>query len=287
MKYNKYIKRNVIKYYKNKMSNFIFIDGSYFIFYRYYALLQWWNISKQEPVIEETPPSENERFVELFKTTFIKKIKEISKKLKVDNPIYIVGKDCPREKIWRHSLFDNYKGERKKDNNIGFFFKLTYEEELFEKSGIETILSYPELEADDCIALTVKHIQSYYNENTIYIIANDMDYIQLCNDKIYLYNLKYKKVSEIISSQEDADKHLFCKLLTGDKSDNIPSIFPKCGIKTAIKCYEDKDYFENKLNSNKEARELYERNRKIIDFNEIPNNLRNGFLKNIIKINID
>ena len=93
------------------MANFIFIDGSYFIFYRYYALLQWWNISKQEPVIEETPPSENERFVELFKTTFVKKIKEISKKLKVDNPIYIVGKDCPREKIWRHSLFDNYKGE--------------------------------------------------------------------------------------------------------------------------------------------------------------------------------
>ena len=25
----------------------------------------------------------------------------------------------------------------------------------------------------------------------------------------------------------------------GDKSDNIPSVLSKCGIKTAIKCYDD------------------------------------------------
>lgn len=263
-------------------NDFILIDGSYFIFYRYYALIQWWSISKQEPSLEN--PCENERFVDLFKSTFIKKIKEIPKKLKIKNPIYIVGKDCPRDKIWRNEFIDNYKGERKSDNYAGYFFKLTYQEGLFEQAGIKTILSYPELEADDCLALTAKFIYENYNENRIHIIANDMDYVQLCNDKIDIYNLKYKKISEI-SNPEDADKYLFCKIVMGDKSDNIPSIFPKCGLKTALKYYEDKDYFESKLNSTPGSRELYERNIKIIDFNSIPLHLVNGFLQNVIKTN--
>jgi 5'-3' exonuclease len=262
------------------MSNdFILIDGSYFIFYRYYALLQWWSISKQEPSIEN--PSENERFVDLFRSTFIKKIKEIPKKLKIKNPIYIVGKDCPREKIWRNDFIDNYKGGRKSDNNVGYFFKLTYQEGLFEQSGIKTVLSYPGLEADDCLALTSKFIYENYNEHRVHIIANDMDYIQLCNDKIDVYNLKYKKIS-YISDKEEAEKYLFCKIVMGDKSDNIPSIFPKCGLKTAVKCYEDKEYFETKMNSFDGSIELYERNKKIIDFNMIPENLVNGFLESVI-----
>lgn len=258
--------------------NFILIDGSYFIFYRYYALIQWWNVSKQEPVLDD--PCNNDRFIELYKTTFIKKIKEISKKIKIQNPIYIVGKDCPREKIWRHSFIEHYKETRKSDKNVSFFFKLTYDENLFEKAGVNHIVSYPELEADDCIALTCKYISNKYNNNSynIYIIANDMDYIQLLNNNIYIYNLKYKLISTI-NTQEEANKYLFCKILMGDKSDNISSIFPKCGIKTAIKYYEDKNQFENKLKSLQHSQELYERNKKIIDFNHIPEYLVYNFLK--------
>lgn len=33
------------------MHNFILIDGSYFIFYKYYALTQWYKCSKQEPLL--------------------------------------------------------------------------------------------------------------------------------------------------------------------------------------------------------------------------------------------
>ena len=264
----------------NDTKNYILIDGSYFIFYRYYALIQWWNVSKQEPVLDN--PCDNERFIELYKTTFIKKIHEISKKLKISNPIYIVGKDCPREKIWRHSFIEHYKETRKSDNYAGFFFKLTYEENLFEKAGVNHVVSYPELEADDCIALTCKYISNVYNQDSynIYIIANDMDYIQLLSHNIYIYNLKYKLITNI-NTQDEANKYLFCKILMGDKSDNIPSIFPKCGIKTAIKCYEDKKYFENKL-ENIDTRQLYERNRKIIDFNHIPQYLVDNFLKYLV-----
>jgi 5'-3' exonuclease len=32
----------------------------------------------------------------------------------------------------------------------------------------------------------------------------------------------------------------------GDVSDNIPSVSPKCGPKTAMKCIEDPDFFAKK-----------------------------------------
>ena len=75
---------------------------------------------------------------------------------------------------------------------------------------------------------------------------------------------------------------MFCKIITGDKSDNIPSVFPKCGIKTAEKYYNDKELFEKKLETTPNAKELYERNRMIIDFNYIPKEYVNN-VNEIIK----
>ena len=66
---------------------------------------------------------------------------------------------------------------------------MTYSENLFEESGAKTILSYPQLEADDCIALTTKHIQSTYPEAKIYIITADLDYLQLVNENTFIYDL--------------------------------------------------------------------------------------------------
>ena len=67
----------------------------------------------------------------------------------------------------------------------------------------------------------------------------------------------------------------------GDKSDNIPSIFPKCGIKTAIKCYDNKEYFNDKL-KDKAILDNFNRNKKLVDFNEIPTNLKKGFYRKYI-----
>jgi 5'-3' exonuclease len=56
----------------------------------------------------------------------------------------------------------------------------------------------------------------------------------------------------------------------GDISDNIPSVFPKCGPKTALKYYDNKADFEKRLNSCDEFISQYNINKKIVDFNEIP-----------------
>lgn len=256
--------------------NFIIIDGSYFIFYRYYALVQWWSFYKNEKIEN---PYENEEFLNKFKTSFVDKVKEISKKLKIDNPIYLVAKDCPRQTIWRHAYIEKYKANRAYDtnehSNISNFFKMVYSDKLFESAHIQKVIEFSELEADDCIALTTKYIFNKFKQHTdstvnIYIIASDIDYLQLLEPSLHIYDLKFKSIKESKKYTGNAKKDLFYKIVMGDKSDNIPSIFPKCGLKTAIKCYEDPLFFEEKLKQFQHSKELFERNRQIIDFNYIP-----------------
>lgn len=264
-----------------QINNFIIIDGSYFIFYRYYALVQWWSFYKKEKIENAF---NNEEFLNKFKLSFIDKVKEISKKLKIENPTYLVAKDCPRDTIWRHSYIEKYKANRIYDTNvikdISNFFEMVYRDKLFEIAGVKEIIRFSELEADDCIALTTKYIFNQFKEQhgkvqgkpylNMYIIASDIDYLQLLEPGLHIYDLKYKSIKESKKYTGDAQQDLFCKIVMGDKSDNIPPIFPKCGLKTAIKCYENPTFFEEKLKQFPNSKELFERNRQVIDFNYIP-----------------
>ena len=256
--------------------NLIIIDSSYFIFYRYYALLNWWKLAK--PNDELLIPFENELFVEKFKKTFKNTILNLNKKLKLKNFKIIAALDCPRKEIWRNQIFKFYKSNREKEDNFlgGPFFKLGID--LLKNMNI-LCLSCSNLEADDCIALTCQYYNKNIKENStsenlikIYIIASDHDYLQLKNDNTYIFNLKFQEIKKSNDSKFD----LFCKIITGDKSDNIPGIFKKCGPKTALKYFNDNDLFKKQLEK-EDNENLFLQNKKIIDFNEIPNNLIEHF----------
>jgi 5'-3' exonuclease len=257
--------------------NIILIDLSYFIFYRYYALIQWWKLAKPDDVLDN--PSENEEFIKKFIKTFVDKFNEIPKKLKLKNFLIIGGKDCPRDQIWRNSLFNNYKEQRVYDDDFmgGYFFKLAYSEII---PKLCPIINCDKLEADDCIALLAKHIKNKYDNKKIFIIANDMDYLQLADDTIKIINLKYKNLQESKNSTGNKECDLFCKIVLGDKSDNIPGIFKKCGPKTAINYYENRELFFEQLNK-ENALERFTLNNKIINFNEIPEELQKQFLEKL------
>jgi 5'-3' exonuclease len=215
---------------------------------------------------------------------FIETINKLPRNLglgKNTNPIILVGKDCKRSDIWRNELFPAYKGTRGMDTSFmgGPFFKMVYEEQLFIQSGAIKILKHPKLEADDCIALSVKHLLKTNPNSKIYIVTSDKDYLQLACPQVQLFNLSYKKLTDQKSCTGNSECDLFCKLVTGDSSDNIPSVFPKCGIKTALKYYENKSLFEKKLAESELYQKQYLLNKKIIDFNEIPNDLAEEFMK--------
>ena len=247
---------------------FIFVDGSYFCFYRYYALTNWWK--NAYPDEELNNPLENNIFVDKFKKLFIENLQQIPKKLKLDkktNPILIVGKDCKRENIWRNTLYPQYKATRTQEN--GFM------------GGAKAILHHPQLEADDCIAVSVKHLIHKYPKCEIYIITSDKDYLQLQSHNVHLFNMAFKNIADKKSSTGNSNTDLQVKIIMGDISDNIPSVFPKCGPKTALKCIENSEYFTSKMANNADYYKQYELNKKLVCFDNIPDNLINEFMESL------
>ena len=267
---------------KNIKKTFIFIDGSYFCFYRYHSLLTWWKNAYPEIILDD--PFLNEQFVAKFRKTFVDHVQNLRKNLGIPKdvkPTIIVGRDCKRENIWRNELFPKYKATRANGKEDGFmggpFFKMVYAENLFIDG---TILSHPKLEADDCVALAVKHVLQKYSCCDVYIITSDKDYLQLAEPRVHIYNLGFKKITDQKSSTGSAECDLFCKIVMGDISDNIPSVFPKCGPKTALKYYDNKAEFQKRLMSDDAFISQYNINKKIVDFDEIPVELKNELFAN-------
>ena len=264
--------------------NFILVDGSYYIFFRYHALLVWWRHAMANSDISE--PTQAPEFIDKFKSTFATKLKEIPKKLKIkDKYVMMIAKDCPRKAIWRNEHFQQYKATRESDDSImaSPFFAASYDS-LFAEAGVDTILSYPHLEADDCVAITTRHILGTYPDAHVWIIASDMDYAQLANDRTSIITLKFTNLLASKHCSGNADKDLFCKIVSGDKSDNIPAVLPRCGPKTAARYYEDRSSFEKKLDETEGARELFERNKRIVSFDCIPHHLVEGFRRECLRL---
>ena len=86
----------------------LFIDMSYYIFYRFYALRNWYKRSQEDELDVETL-MENELFINKYHKLFKENIKKIQKKHNIQNSLVIFGKDCRRYDIWRNQYYDEYK----------------------------------------------------------------------------------------------------------------------------------------------------------------------------------
>jgi len=79
------------------------------------------------------------------------------------------------------------------------------------------------------------------------------------------------------------------KILNGDCSDNILTIFPKdrkvLPLKKRKELIEDEDKLKEYLDENPEIKEKYKINCKMIDFNFIPKDLQKEILKEFKKLN--
>ena len=260
---------------------FILVDTSYWIFYRYFALLQWWNHAKPDNPLGEDP-YKNEEFVEKFIKTFTESLDGFKKKQKLhkqrgkpETPCTIIAcRDCPRKEIWRNKYYDHYKETREKDDSFmgGPFFKLAYinENKMLYDSGVNHVLQFPNLEADDIVAITKNNIRTKYPFAKIIIIANDLDYLQLVDENTNIINFQQKNLQDGKKVFAEPEKNLFFKIVLGDKSDNIMPVFKKCGPKTCEKYYENEDLFNQALKKENDALKKYELNKKLVSFLEIP-----------------
>ena len=261
----------------------LFIDMSYYIFYRFYALRNWYKRSQEEELDVENV-MKNELFIKKYHKLFIENIKKIQKKHKIEDALVIMAKDCRRYDIWRNKFYEEYKQNRDEKNKTfnPDIFIYTYEDIVPELKELNIkILECENAEGDDIIATLKKKFRNQYEEKPIYIITNDHDYLQLFDNNTYIYNLQGLNL-RTKSRGEEIDLKL--KILQGDVSDNISSIFLKKISKNKIlEFVYDNEKLEDYLKENKESLELYNRNKLLIDFDMIPENIKETII-NLIEI---
>lgn len=252
----------------------LLIDASYYVFYRFYAVYNWWSHqdeNKEKPKDKlMDDPSFNEKYVKMFKSVLM----NLSKLHEVPVTNIIFAKDCPRDTIWRHQNYDAYKSTREETRLASFdasVFTFTFASVL-PTVGCK-VLAVDALEADDIIAILTKMILQKNPDADITIITNDNDYIQLCtlSDNISIMNLQGKQLKD--RAEVAVDKYILYKTIIGDKSDNIPSIMKKVGIKTAQKLALNPDELQKVFDKHPEAKRQYEMNDLIMNFNNIPAHL--------------
>tara|TARA_B100000674_G_scaffold421199_1_gene372720 strand:+ start:1617 stop:2429 length:813 start_codon:yes stop_codon:yes gene_type:complete len=254
----------------------ILVDCSYYIFYRYHALKNWY--SKAHPENKFDNPVEDEIFIKAYTKNFMLSIENLLKKNKIKNYSQLIFcRDCKRDSIWRNEHFKKYKDTRKHTSDIGQIFKYTYSNILphIIQNNIYQIKS-DNAEADDIVAVITQQIKEKYPTYKIIILANDHDYLQLVNSNVTILAGNNKKIND--KSNGSAQLDLLVKIIMGDKSDNIPSCMKKCGIKTSLKFANNPELLNHTLNNNPDFKKQFEHNSLIIDFKNIPENIRNNII---------
>jgi 5'-3' exonuclease len=260
------------------------IDTSYYIFYRYFAVFNWYKLA-QRTVLDVPTILQNKQFMDKFTKLFEDNLEKLRKKHNIPYNNIIFAKDCIRDRIWRYQYYKNYKKTRdeKLTTFNGDIFKYCYNHlmpELQKRLGVQSC-EYDSAEADDIIAIFTRHICEITEKKTqIVIVTNDNDYLQLIDDNVMLVNMKSLDLKTRLEYTPDI--YLKMKIILGDKSDNIPSVFPKCGDKKAQQLAENEELLEEKLSKSDEFREKYELNKLLIDTTQIPEKIQTD-IRNMLK----
>jgi 5'-3' exonuclease len=260
--------------------HFVLVDLSYVIFHRYFAVMAWSRLT-QNNIEDKTEVCEK---MKKGLHAFLQKLKKILKLENLDN-VFLM-RDTSRSMIWRNAVYPGYKknrdvekaGEAKFDPEV---FAMMHEQ--IAEFGMKG-LGVPRAEADDVIAVSTRVLYEKYPDAQVTIITNDNDFVQLVTKfpSLHIYNANFV---DIVARFDETMLSVYTewKVIKGDKSDNIPSIGPKIGDKTALKLALAPELLAKKLTSDPAVNERYLMNKTLIDFNSIPAELQgeieHGFRK--------
>ena len=291
----------------------VLIDYSYFQYYVIFsAFNKWMKVNKAEAdtmikSADETDQSNlpnllvSDTFKRELKRTFVKRCEALDFILRnnfendmdiADDIDIIAVQDDSLSNSFRKELFPEYKAQRKlikKSYDVRAIKK--YIEEILlpdlEKSGsfIYKILKVPGAEGDDVIATILKKCSDDYYLKIL--IASDHDFLQITDVK--QFDLTGREVKAILKTKKeeielDSKMVLLTKIIQGDQADNIPSIGEKIGKVKAYKLAKDPEQLRSLLIENQDAAKQFALNKKIIDFNEIPECLSNLIIEQARKV---
>jgi len=190
-------------------------------------------------------------------------INQIMKLINKDKPDLMVAAFDTSKKTFRHEKYAEYKATREKMPEE-MIAQLPYLWKILKSMGIPT-LEQPGFEADDIIGTLSKMASK--EELDVFIVSGDKDFMQLINERIFLYAPAGKQSGVKIYDRNGVidkwgvppEKIIDLLGLMGDSSDNVPGV-PGVGEKTAVKLIHEYGSLEASLDhadevKNKRARE--------------------------------
>jgi hypothetical protein len=205
---------------------------------------------------------------------------------------------CDTDSSWRKKRFQYYKAHRAKDrekSDLDWDSIRSFIDDLrqdLDEVFPYKVVGYPSAEGDDVIAILTKHLQTAECESdnpfdqmmaeppSILIVSSDHDFMQLH---------KFKKVKQWSPMQKkfvrsENPDFLVEKIITGDKGDGVPSVlmpddFLVNGTARATPVTQAiKEKYKAYQSLTAEEKVRYDRNRLMIDFDMIPDNITQGVL---------
>lgn len=223
---------------------------------------------------------------ELIRHMILNSIRMYNKKYRNDYGQMVICADGMN--TWRKNFFPQYKAHRKKGREESsmdwneIFRVLNLVREEIKQNLPYKVLHLEGCEADDLIGALVYHTQEFGNFEPIMIISSDKDFIQLQK----FSNVKqFSPIQKKVVADKHPRKYLFEHICRGDKGDGIPNILSpdNCFVdeirqsplkQNLIDTWIDDGY----INMPEEIKRNYQRNRKLIDLSEIPEDIYNNIV---------
>lgn len=264
----------------NNHTPFLLVDVSYLSFYRFFSTQIWYHKLHPEANYDENYDwTTNMEFMNRFTQNYMSSVDRFRARYNIPYSNVVFCRDCPRDNIWRLSVFPSYKSNRKticrfmnRKFQVGPVFRNIYQNlipQLEQRHGFH-VFKVDNAEGDDLIAVLTRTIQNLAPHRWIFILTNDHDYLQLSGQRIHIWSLQNHLLNRRL--RESSNHMLEWKIWTGDPSDSIPPVYESITWEQIMEfCSINGDKKKEEwFQEHPTHRELYERNKKLIDFYQIP-----------------
>lgn len=181
---------------------------------------------------------------------------------------------------WRKSIYPQYKVKETVNDDVyreDTYTVIDLVTAWFEECTAAAYIECNTAEADDIISVWTRS-----NAGHDIIMSTDKDYIQLVGNNTDLYN----PVTKEYRQTEDAAYELFLKCFRGDKSDNIPNIYPRLRETVIKDAYSDTiarmNLMHDKNPNGETVYDLYERNNQLMNLRRIPKHVEDDIIESIL-----
>ena len=197
---------------------------------------------------------------------------------------------------WRKDYFPNYKANRRKnrqesDQDWNEIFRILHlvRDEIKENLPYK-VLHMDGVEADDIIASLAMFTQEFGNDEPVMIVSSDKDFIQLQK----FNNVKqYSPIQKKMVSDDNPRIYAFNHVMRGDAGDGVPNVlsaddtFVTDKTQTPLRQAKINEWLENSDNlkdiMDENTFRNYQRNKKLIDLTEIPEEIQESIINNYVE----